>query len=285
MDHPIKFKNVFGTNSEQDRLLDLVQRWDSGESSIPFGSVELTYGTTEGTVCQGDDSRLSNSRAPTAHAVTHKNTGSDVLKIDDFAAGTDVTTLNATITEHGLCPKLSNVPSEFLNGAGVFSVPLAIGNIAGTACDGADSRLSDTRDPNAHSTSHKSGGTDALKLDELAAGTDITTLDATTLVHGLLPKLSGAATEFLNGQGGYTAPTVSSVVGVSYGSATIQATTTFIEVTHGLTGAPTVVIIAAASTPKGKYFWWDTPTSTTFVIHIDSADATDAVAFSWCAKV
>jgi len=285
MDHPTKFKNMFGTNSEADRLLNVLQEWDTGVSQVPFEKVEIDYGTAEGTVCQGNDARLANARTPTTHAATHKSAGSDVIKVDELGAGTDVTTLNATVTEHGLCPKLSNVSSEFLNGVGTFAVPLALGTTEGTACDGADSRLSNTRDPNAHATSHKSGGTDAIKLDELAAGTDITTLDATTLVHGLLPKLSGVATEFLNGSGGYTVPTVSSVVGVAYGSATVLATTTSIEVTHGLTGTPTVVILNAASNPKGKFFWWSTPTATSFLINIDSADATDPISFSWCAKV
>lgn len=285
MDHPTKFKNMFGTNSEADRLLNFVQELEAGTSQLPFESVEIDYGTAEGTVCQGNDSRLANARTPTTHAATHKSAGSDVIKIDEFGAGTDVTTLNATITEHGLCPKLSNVSSEFLNGVGAFAVPLALGTTAGTACDGADSRLSDTRDPKSHATSHKSGGTDAIKLDELAEGTDITTLNATASVHGLLPKLSGVATEFLNGSGGYTVPTVSSVVGVAYGSASVLATTTYIEVTHGLTGTPASVIVTPSSTPKGKYYWVDTIGATTFKINIDSADATDAISFSWCAKV
>lgn len=202
MDHPTKFKNMFGTNSEADRLLNLVQELEAGTSQLPFESVEIDYGTAEGTVCQGNDSRLANARTPTTHAATHKSAGSDVIKIDEFGAGTDVTTLNATITE-----------------------------------------------------------------------------------HGLLPKLSGVATEFLNGTGGYTVPTVSSVVGVAYGSASVLATTTSIEVTHGLTGTPASVIVTPSSTPKGKYYWVDTIGATTFKINIDSADATDAISFSWCAKV
>lgn len=172
MDHPTKFKNMFGNNSEADRLLNKVQEWDSGASSIPE-----------------------------------------------------------------------------------------------------------------HASTHKSAGSDALKIDELAEGTDVTTLDTSTLVHGLCPKLSGVETEFLNGSGLFSVPAVSSVVGVAYGSATVLANTTFIEVTHGLTGTPTVVILNAASNPKGKFFWWNTPTSTTFLINIDSADSTDPISFSWCAKV
>lgn len=42
------------------------------------------------------------------------------------------------------------------------------------------------------------------KLDELAAPTDVTTLDATTSLHGLLPKLPNDATKLLNGLGAWT---------------------------------------------------------------------------------
>jgi len=123
MDHPTKFKNMFGTNSEADRLLNLVQELEAGTSQLPFESVEIDYGTDEGTVCQGNDSRLANARTPTTHAATHKSAGSDVLKIDELGAGTDVTTLNATTLVHGLLPKLSGVATEFLNGSGGYTVP------------------------------------------------------------------------------------------------------------------------------------------------------------------
>lgn len=66
-----------------------------------------------------------------------------------------------------------------------------------------DARLSDARTPLVHATSHKSGGSDVIKLDELAAPTDIATLNASTTAHGLLKKLSNVATEFMNGQGNW----------------------------------------------------------------------------------
>lgn len=52
-----------------------------------------------------------------------------------------------------------------------------------------------------HASQHKTGGSDAIKLDELAAPTDVTTLNATTALHGLLPKLDGSATKLLAGDG------------------------------------------------------------------------------------
>lgn len=53
----------------------------------------------------------------------------------------------------------------------------------------------------AHASTHKSAGGDSIRLDELAAATDNTTLDASTSAHGLLPKLSGNAAHRLNGLG------------------------------------------------------------------------------------
>jgi len=58
----------------------------------------------------------------------------------------------------------------------------------------------------AHAESHKSGGADTIKLDELAAPTDNTDLDASTSTHGLLPKLSNVSTEYLNGVGAWSTP-------------------------------------------------------------------------------
>jgi len=62
---------------------------------------------------------------PSAHATTHKSGGTDAIKLDELAATTDVPTLNASPTAHGLLPKLSNVAAQFLNGTGVFSAPSA----------------------------------------------------------------------------------------------------------------------------------------------------------------
>lgn len=80
------------------------------------------------------------------------------------------------------------------------------GTLANTACEGNDARLSDARTPSAHAASHQSGGADAIKLDDLAAPDDNTDLDASTTKHGLLKKLSGTATEFLNGSGSWATP-------------------------------------------------------------------------------
>ena len=40
-------------------------------------TLAVSYGTTSGTACQGNDARLSDSRTPTAHAASHAAAGSD----------------------------------------------------------------------------------------------------------------------------------------------------------------------------------------------------------------
>jgi hypothetical protein len=62
----------------------------------------------------------------------------------------------------------------------------------------ADSRNTDARTPTAHATSHKSAGSDPIKLDELKAPDDNTTLDASTTLHGLMPKAVAPASGLQN---------------------------------------------------------------------------------------
>ena len=57
-----------------------------------------------------------------------------------------------------------------------------------------------------HATQHQSGGSDSIKLDDLATPDDNTDLDATTGRHGLLPKLGGGTTNFLRADGSWAAP-------------------------------------------------------------------------------
>jgi hypothetical protein len=81
----------------------------------------------------------------------------------------------------------------------------SLGTSGTTACAGNDARLSDARTPTAHATSHKSGGSDAIKLDELAEPTDITTLNADTTKHGLMQKYPGGTSTFLRADGTFAA--------------------------------------------------------------------------------
>jgi hypothetical protein len=52
-----------------------------------------------------------------------------------------------------------------------------------------------------HATTHAEGGTDEVKLDDLATPDDNTALNASASAHGLLPKLSGSSSDALLGDG------------------------------------------------------------------------------------
>jgi len=108
------------------------------DAAAATGSLR-TIGTTATAACAGNDSRLSDPRTPTAHASSHQSGGSDAIKIDDLAAGDDNTDLNASTTKHGLLKKLSNIATEFLNGAGNWATPTVSGflnEFFGDASDG-----------------------------------------------------------------------------------------------------------------------------------------------------
>lgn len=63
------------------------------------GAAILNVGTTTGTVAAGDDSRLTNSRTPTAHAATHASGGSDPVTLAESQVTNLVTDLAAKATD------------------------------------------------------------------------------------------------------------------------------------------------------------------------------------------
>jgi len=125
-------------------------------------------------VVYGTDTRLSDSRTPSstlAHAASHASGGTDPLSL----AASQITGL-ASIATSGSYADLSNKPTLFsgsytdltskptLGTASEKDIP-ATGNASSTqVVYGSDTRLSDSRTPSTHASSHSSGGTDALSL-------------------------------------------------------------------------------------------------------------------------
>jgi hypothetical protein len=87
-----------------------------------------------------------------------------------------------------------------------------------------------------HAADHKAGGIQPIKLDEFAAPTDITTLNATTSLHGLLLKATAPAAGLLN------------FVGIGNGE-TVYSNKPLFDTTNpemnGGTAAPGTQVIAA----------------------------------------
>lgn len=207
-----------------------------------------SFGTVSGTVCEGNDPRLSNTRTPTSHANTHVAGGSDEVTLTQLqgslsqekthdSADTDESensihhTLGSTSTQAApgdhLHPYYAPIDQGVLNGNAhthsegdggqishldlgdignntheAIDLHLAAetphsghekidnkdtnggyvglsasgkivgsyqvyGTVANTACEGNDSRLSDSRIPLGHKTSHQEGGADELSLSSL----------------------------------------------------------------------------------------------------------------------
>ncbi len=145
-----------------------------------------------------------------------------------------------------------------------FSATLSVGTLSGntvitlpnttsTLVISTDSRLSDARTPTSHAASHKSGSTDPIKINELAAPTtNISTTNSTTSANGTLPILSGVATQYLDGSGGWSVPAVTGIgsAGAAKGNVTQKSgdgTTKVFTIAHGLGTTPAVAIAKANS--------------------------------------
>ncbi len=108
----------------------------------------IAYGSSASTACEGNDSRLSDSRTPTSHASSHQNGGSDEV---------------ATAT-----PAANAIPKAGAGGD-LDGGWITYGSSATTACEGNDSRLSDSRTPTSHASSHQNGGSDEVAVATPAA--------------------------------------------------------------------------------------------------------------------
>lgn len=127
-----------------------------------------SFGTGAGTFCQGNDSRLSDSRTPTG-AASGDLTGT--YPGPTIAAGAVTDTKVAAANKDGL----ATVASMRTLGTG-----------AQQACAGNDSRLSNARTPTTHATTHAPGGSDAISTAApvaLTVGGSNAAGTATTLVR------------------------------------------------------------------------------------------------------
>lgn len=229
------------------------------------------------------------AKAALVHAVQHKAGGTDTIALDTLAAPTDITTLDASTSAHGLMKKYPNLKYQVLRGDGSFSSsfrrdspqawewytfgsiaftgmsfirgrgteasPLraksgdlisaitgygynAVDDVTGAVLDSNATVAIEFSTTAAHTSTSQPGkialsttpvgataplvrwtiGDDGgltptapaylnVKLDALVAPDDVTTLDATTLKHGLMMKYPGGTTTFLRADGSWAAVT------------------------------------------------------------------------------
>lgn len=147
-------------------------------------TLSANFGSTSGTVCQGNDSRLSDARTPTTHGSTHGSAGSDPIPAGGLS---QAQVLNLTTDLAARVPTSRTITAgSGLTGGGDLSAnrtlavdfaPSGAGSST-QAVMGTDSRLSNSRTPTAHAASHGALGSDPVTL-EISQVTNLTAaLDA-----------------------------------------------------------------------------------------------------------
>lgn len=196
---------------------------------------------TDLNVADGADVTANN--APQAHASSHQSGGGDSIKLDDLASPDDNTDLNVTTAAHGLVPKAPDNINQFLRGDGTWSTVSGVGvghddyavhiNLANEINtltikdfpEALDEMIIEDTSSGYNKKSVLLGALgNAIKLDDLATPDDNVTLNASTLRHGLAPKLSGSTLHFFRGDG-----TWASVSGV-------DATAIHVDTANEITG-------------------------------------------------
>ena len=134
--------------------------------TVNSGKVDVAYGNSANTACQGNDSRLSNARK-NPNAVTFSD-GTTNTSYDGSSAKTvTAATVGAAPAGHTSIQATSSILGHVKTGTGITNssgtISVSYGTAAGTACQGNDSRLSDTRTPKSHAatTTTYGGGTDS----------------------------------------------------------------------------------------------------------------------------
>ena len=129
---------VSAYSGSPENYLESVVGSSNGSIDIFAGSLAnkldftAKFGSTANTVCQGNDSRLSNAREPTAHAATHKGGGSDAIaeattSVAGLLSASDKSKLNSTTTT----PATYSIPATGSTQYLTAWIQAASGSVAG----------------------------------------------------------------------------------------------------------------------------------------------------------
>ena len=188
------------------------------------------------------------------------------LVVDDIVTQTEITSagLNAIFAQvenflNNTTASANVKITGTMEATGGYTDPVLNGTISGTAFLDEDNMASDSATKVASQQSIKAY-IPTVKLDDFAAPDDNTDLDATTLRHGLLPKLGGGTTNFLRADGTWNAVATTSTKLDDFttpdDNTDLNATTS----AHGLCpklGGGTTTFLRADGT-------WNTPAGTGF---------------------
>jgi hypothetical protein len=190
-----------------DTLADTVARGDVliGNATPKWSRLPFPA-TPTGKILQATATDVAWSTNPitigVSASVSGSNTGDQTLPIDSTITVTDNTTNNASTTQHGWLLKATAPAANVLNVVGIANGETVYSDK--TLFDGTTPATMTVGGSGAAGTSLVAAHRDHTHpftnpaIDTLAAGTDITTLNASTTAHGLVVKAVAPAANTLN---------------------------------------------------------------------------------------
>lgn len=199
------------------------------------------------------DARLTDARTPSitlAHAASHVAAGSDPVTLSASQVGLG----NVTNTSDANKP-VSTAQQTALDLKQSLSAKGVANGYAGLDAGGLVPVAQLPGLPTAWGaiTGVLSAQTD-LKLDTVAAPTDITTLNATTSAHGLMPKGTGSTTTFFRSDMTQAAPTAAASISqteIDFGTTPV-AEASFLITDAAVTASSKLIGTVAYVAPTGK---------------------------------
>lgn len=212
---------------------------NSAQSTLAVAPSQVT-----GTAVITSDSRLSDARTPTAHALSHAVGGSDAVTVNQSQV------LNLSTT---LAGKASTTHASSHASAGSDPVTIAPSQVTGTAVITSDSRLSDARTPTAHTHGNISNtGTVATSVTATNPVKVVITNASDTV--GTLNTTGASSTTFLRGDGTWSTPAGGSGSLTATAPITYNSGTQTIGVTNASAGTSGVVTTGTQTFAGSKSF-------------------------------
>ena len=214
----------------------LISKTSGTGSALFIATLVILFGSANGTVCTSGSLEISittlvnagvgygvgGSSTANINAIVNSADNQSTGRILDFSSTGKCNYDGISISDTGgggtgiktsstgeVNVIVNNLHSNVAVNVGTGStLRLIVGNLVGTETVVGNYYKTAAGQVPAHNTTHQSGGSDAIKLDDLAAPDDNTDLNASITKHGLLPKLANDATKYLNGVGAWTVPPV-----------------------------------------------------------------------------